>query len=107
MFFSLNSGENEAACQIARKVTNKCDQFHLNQQDTYGRTVLHLAAIERLPKITKIFVENEQVDVLRLDQRKRTALHYATENGTCNLSNYSSSSTFQSKAIYLLKKCKS
>lgn len=62
-----------------------CTKEQLNSVDESDRTVLHIAAIHKLPKITEILVSEEKMDVLKVDFRKRTALHYGTENGAISL----------------------
>jgi len=74
--------ETPAACEIALTVSKKCTESELNHPDSSKRTALHLACIERLPEVVKILVEDERTEVMRVDERKRTALHYAAENGT-------------------------
>ncbi len=78
----MNLGETKKSCEILKAITKACSPAQLNSVDSDGRTVLHTAAIERLPSITEILVEDERVDVLIVDKkRNRTALHYAAENG--------------------------
>jgi hypothetical protein len=40
-----------------------------------------LAAIKRLPKILKILMQDERMDVVKIDCKGRTALHYSCEDG--------------------------
>lgn len=75
-------GETEKSCKILQAILAACSPSLLNSADQDGRFILHTAAIERLPQITEILVGDERVDVLKMDKRNRTALHYACELGS-------------------------
>lgn len=62
-------------------IVSACTQLQLNKRDEDGRTLLHFAAMERLPEITEILVADDRVDIAKVDKSQRTALHYAAENG--------------------------
>ncbi len=74
-------GENEKSVQVVKALLSKCTKKQINEADEGGRTALHIAAIQRLPMITLALVANEETDLQKRDGKRRTALHYATENG--------------------------
>jgi ankyrin repeat protein len=73
--------EPEELCSIVKAIVQRSSPTHLNQVDNRQRTPLHLAALQRLPQIVLILVEEEKTDVLKTDESGRTALHYACQNG--------------------------
>lgn len=75
------AGESESACDIVASLLKRCTKAQLNQVDCRGRTILHLAALKRLPKIVKLLMTDERIDVAKTDDKGRSALHYATEDG--------------------------
>lgn len=68
-----------------KALLSKCNKKQINETDEAGRTALHIAAIQRLPFITVALVDHEDTDVQKRDAKRRTALHYAAENGTWEL----------------------
>lgn len=82
LWFFVFSGENEKSVAVVKALLSKCNKKQINEADEGGRTALHIAAIQRLPMITLALIANEDTDVQKRDGKRRTALHYATENGT-------------------------
>ncbi|XP_035708444.1 uncharacterized protein LOC110863372 isoform X2 [Folsomia candida] len=78
----LQHCRSKISCEIMKLIVSACTQLQLNKRDEDGRTLLHFAAMERLPEITEILVADDRVDIAKVDKSQRTALHYAAENGS-------------------------
>ncbi|XP_021955747.2 transient receptor potential channel pyrexia isoform X2 [Folsomia candida] len=80
-YLCQESGQTEKSCEIFAAILSNSDSPLFNLEDEGGRTPLHISTIRRLPKITEMLNSEESMNVLKVDKRKRTALHYAAENG--------------------------
>jgi len=68
---------------MVMEIMSRFNEQQMQKQNKLQQTALHLACLLMNQEATKLLVERSVVDLSKEDVRKRTALHYAAENGMC------------------------
>ena len=71
---------------LAEEFIQKCDEEHINKQDTFGRTALHYAAMANSTKLSELLKSKKAADVTVRDKFGKTGDEYLSICRSYNIS---------------------